>query len=324
MTVALRGFEHMVGHLVNGRRRGIDAVHLRIGQEGVHHFVHAMIERGGEQHDLRVERNLAKQTLDWRKEAHIGHLVSLVNNRNLNLVQGERALFDQILKTTRAGHHNIGAGLKVTNLTRITHTAVYGGGVDAVDLGERHEHVVDLVGELTGRSKHQTTWMRHEIVGTTFLGMGLLHTIDLVAELAHVLILAGIHFAQASDQRNRKCQRLAGAGTTAAKNVSPSQRIGKRVGLNRESGFLVIGRKHADQRTRNAEFGERQRAFLFLAHRFGSGCEGIFIKNGIGHNGLSCQILRTLRKLDNCSLCPILLLTFLQSFISVIFTPDCG
>ena len=166
--------------------------------------------------------------------------------------------------------------------------------------------------------------MRHEIVGTTFLGMGLLHTIDLVAELAHVLILAGIHFAQASDQRNRKCQRLAGAGTTAAKNVSPSQRIGKRVGLNRESGFLVIGRKHADQRTRNAEFGERQRAFLFLAHRFGSGCEGIFIKNGIGHNGLSCQILRTLRKLDNCSLCPILLLTFLQSFISVIFTPDCG
>ena len=72
--------------------------------------------------------------------------------------------------------------------------------------------------------------MRHEIVGTTFLGMGLLHTIDLVAELAHVLILAGIHFAQASDQRNRKCQRLAGAGTTAAKNVSPSQRIGKRVG----------------------------------------------------------------------------------------------
>ena len=68
--------------------------------------------------------------------------------------------------------------------------------------------------------------MRHEIVGTTFLGMGLLHTIDLVAELAHVLILAGIHFAQASDQRNRKCQRLAGSSATTAKNVSPSQRIG--------------------------------------------------------------------------------------------------
>ena len=55
MTVALRGFEHMVGHLVNSRRRGIDAMHLRIGQEGFHHFVHAMVERGGEQHDLRVE-----------------------------------------------------------------------------------------------------------------------------------------------------------------------------------------------------------------------------------------------------------------------------
>ena len=324
MTVALRGFEHMVGHLVNGRRRGINAMHLRIRQEGFHHFVHTMVERGGEQHDLRVERNLAEQSLDWRKEAHIGHFVGLINNRDLNLVQGERALFDQILKTTWASHHNIGTGLKVTDLAGITYAAIHGGGVDAVYLGKWHQHVVDLVGKLTGRSKHQATRMRHEIIGAPLLGMSLLHTINLMAELAHILIFVGIHFTQTSDQRNRERQRLTGAGTTAAKNVSPSQRIGKRVGLNRKSGFLVIGRKHADQRTRNAEFGECQRAFLFLAHRFGSGCEGIFIKNGIGHNGLSCQILRTLRKPNNCSLCPILFLTFLQSFISVIFTPDCG
>ena len=159
--------------------------------------------------------------------------------------------------------------------------------------------------------------MRHEIISAPLLGMSLLHTINLMAELAHILIFVGIHFTQTSDQRNRERQRLTGTGTTAAKNVSPS--------LNRKSGVLVISRKHADQRTRNAEFGECQRAFLFLAHHFGSGCEGIFIiKNGIGHNGLSCQILRTLRKPNNCSLCPILFLTFLQSFISVIFTPDCG
>ena len=66
-------------------------MHLRIRQEGFHHFVHAMVERGGEQHDLRVERNLAEQSLDWREEAHIGHFVGLINNRDLNLVQGERA-----------------------------------------------------------------------------------------------------------------------------------------------------------------------------------------------------------------------------------------
>ena len=42
---------------------------------------------------------------------------------------------------------------------------------------------------------------------------------------------------------------------------------------------------------------------------FEIGGEGIFIFNhsGIGHNGLSCQTLRTLRKPVNNSPCPILL-----------------
>ena len=135
-------------------------MHLRIGQEGFHHFVHTMVERGGEQHDLRVERNLSEQSLDWRKEAHIGHFVGLINNRDLNLVQGERALFDQILKTTWASHHNIGTGLKVTDLTGITYAAIHGGGVDAVYLGKWHQHVVDLVRELAGGGQHQAARVR--------------------------------------------------------------------------------------------------------------------------------------------------------------------
>ena len=151
--------------------------------------------------------------------------------------------------------------------------------------------------------------MRQEIVGAPFLGMPLAHLFHLMAELAHVLVLVGVDLTQACDQRNRERQGLAGAGTASAENVTTGQGIGKGVGLDRESGFLAIGREHAYQRAGNAEFGERLGAFLLLARLIEIGGEGIFIFNhsGIGHNGLSCQTLRTLRKPVNSSPCPILL-----------------
>ena len=137
--------------------------------------------------------------------------------------------------------------------------------------------------------------------------MAFAHLLHLMAELAHALIVVGVHLAQTGDQRNRERQGLAGACTATAKDVASSQGIGKRVGLDRESGFLAVGREHADQRTGNTKFGERQWTFL-LAGLIEIGGEGIFIFNnsGIGHNGLSCQTLRTLRKPINNSPHPIL------------------
>ena len=110
MTVALRGFEHVVGHFVDGRGGGVDAVDLRIGEERVHHLVDAMVEGGGEQHDLRVERHLAEQALDRRQEAHVGHFVGFVDHGHFDLLQGQRMLFEQVLKTARACDDDIGAG----------------------------------------------------------------------------------------------------------------------------------------------------------------------------------------------------------------------
>ena len=79
MLVTARGFKHMVGHQVRFGGGRIDLVHLGIMQECVHHFIHAMIERGGEQHMLGVGRNLLKQSLDRRQEAHVRHFVGLVD-----------------------------------------------------------------------------------------------------------------------------------------------------------------------------------------------------------------------------------------------------
>ena len=56
-------------------------------QEGVHHFIHAVIERGGEQHVLGVGRNLLKQSLDRWQEAHIGHFVGLIDDHDFDAVR---------------------------------------------------------------------------------------------------------------------------------------------------------------------------------------------------------------------------------------------
>ena len=52
MLVALRHFEHVMGHRVNLRDDGTDRMHFRIRQEPLDQRVHAVVERRREQHTL--------------------------------------------------------------------------------------------------------------------------------------------------------------------------------------------------------------------------------------------------------------------------------
>ena len=160
VLVAARGFEHVVGHQVGFGGGRIDLVHLGIVQEGVHHFIHAVIERGGEQHVLGVGRNLLKQSLDRWQEAHIGHFVGLIDDHDFDGRERERLLAQQVLKAARAGDHDIGAGLQIADLVDVLDAAVHRGGVHAERVGQRHQHVVDLVRELAGGGQHQAARVR--------------------------------------------------------------------------------------------------------------------------------------------------------------------
>ena len=68
-------------------------------------------------------------------------------------------------------------------------------------------------------------------------------------------------------------------------------------------GRLVFGDSFAEPILKGRQWEHPDVEFIEI------GGEGIFIFNhsGIGHNGLSCQTLRTLRKPINSSPCPILL-----------------
>ena len=308
MLVTARGFKHMVGHQVRFGGGRIDLVHLGIMQEGVHHFIHAMIERGGEQHMLGVGRNLLKQSLDRRQEAHVGHFVGLVDYHDFDGRKRERFLTQQILKTARAGDHDIGAGLQITHLMDVLDTAVNRGGIHAKCARQRHQHVIDLVGQLTGGGQHESARMGQEIIGAALLKTCLLATLDFIAEFLHRGLAKRIIGSKTSDQRNRKGEGLAGTGTASAENVAPGQRVGQSIGLNGERGLFSVRREHAYQRSGYSKFTKGNGfGFLAVIHREIGGILEI-IKIVTGHNGLSCQRLRKLRKLSKPSVRPLLCL----------------
>lgn len=174
---------------------------------------------------------------------------------------------------------------------------------------ERHQHVVDLVGQLTGRSEHQAARVRQEIVGAPLLGMPLAHLFHLMAELAHVLVLVGVDLTQSRDQRNRERQGLAGAGYGLGRECHdrPGNREGCRPGSGKRSS--CHRGEHAYQRAGNASSANvwGRSSSSPASSKSAARASSFSITAGIGHNGLSCQTLRTLRKPVNSSPCPILL-----------------
>ena len=84
-----------MGHRIDVRRHLVDAMHLRIMQEFTDHLVHAMIERGREQHMLRILSNLLENAFDRRKKTHVGHLIGLVEHHDAHIGECQRLLLDR-------------------------------------------------------------------------------------------------------------------------------------------------------------------------------------------------------------------------------------
>ena len=273
--IALGDLEHVMRHLIDRAGRVVNAVHLRIMQEAFHYLVDAMIERRGEQHMLRIGRNLAKQTLHAGQEAHVGHLIGLIEYHTFDAAQRKRVLTQQILQTARAADHDLRTGLELGDLTGILHTAIHGGGSHAIRLRKRQQHLVDLLGELTGGGKHQSARTRQigrSLAPCTAAAIGL--TLD-----GGDIMLAD---TQTCHQRNGESKRFAGTRASTAKNVATRKRVGKSVRLDGESGTLAVAGEYMRQSARHAKLGESR---CGIVHDALLGIFGRIID--IGHSGLS-------------------------------------
>src|SRR5581483_3128705 len=71
---------------------------------------------GGEEERLAARRKLGQDAFHGRGKTHVQHPVGLVEDKNLDPVQRDAALFHQVKQAAGSGDNNVGAGGKAADL----------------------------------------------------------------------------------------------------------------------------------------------------------------------------------------------------------------
>ena len=190
--------------------------------------VDAAVEGRGEEQPLAADRDHVEQLGDGRQEAHLGHVVGLVEHGDLDLTQVAGPALDQVGQPAGRGDDELGAALQAADLLGVGHAAGDEPGADPEDVGQRQQRVVDLHRQLAGR--HQDEGQR-------------------LARLGGAALEPGQH-------RQAEGQRLAGAGLAAAEDVAAGERVRDGRGLDRERLVDAVAAQPLDQRVGQAERGE--------------------------------------------------------------------
>ena len=96
-----------VGGVGGGRREPV--VGREVGQVLADEDVDLLFQRGREQHPLAALGQLVEQLLDLGQEAHVGHLVGLVEHGDRHPVQPAVAALDEVLQPPGRRHEHLGA-----------------------------------------------------------------------------------------------------------------------------------------------------------------------------------------------------------------------
>ena len=241
--------EHVVLHGVDrGGGRGHRVGH-RVGQEAADQLVHVTVEGGGEQQTLAVGRGLLQDRADDGEEAEVAHVVGLVEDRHLDLVQHALTLLHEVGQAAGGGHDDLDTAAQRLDLATHRHAADDGLHPQRQAAAEGLQGVGHLHGELAGRNQHD---------GQRVTG-------------------AGLGAGDAGHHGQAEGERLAGAGLTAAENVVTCEDVGDRGPLDGEGTVDARTGETGDQGLRQAEKGELGRA------GGGRGDFGDFGQNSVKH-----------------------------------------
>jgi hypothetical protein len=113
-----------------------------------------VVEGGGEEQPLTT---LGDGVEDARhlEEAHVGHVVGLVEDGDLDLVEVDGTAIHEVDESARGGDEQVDALGQRIDLLVVGQTAGDQLVPQAADVDERLEGVADLHGELTGRDEHE-------------------------------------------------------------------------------------------------------------------------------------------------------------------------
>ena len=203
----VRDHPHAVSHGVHGRGRGVHGVLQRVVEELLDQGVHAVVQGRGEQQALAALRGGAQDTANIGQEAEVGHVVGLVQDGDLDLVEADESLPHEVQEPAGAGDDDVDPSLEGLLLGLGGDPAEDGGDVHVDDAGQGLDDLGDLEGELTGGGQDQA---------------------DGVAGAGLVLL------RQTLDQRQAEGQGLARAGAAAAEHVTPGEGVRQGGGLDGE------------------------------------------------------------------------------------------
>lgn len=196
------------------RRASRDLHHVGVVEHVVGQVADLLGHRRREQQVLPVLGQRLQDAADVGQEAHVEHVVGLVEHEGLDVAQVDEALPHQVQEATRARDHHLGVPAQGLGLGPLGDPAEEQRGLQLRELREEPDLGLDLGGQLAGRRDDQGA------------GPG--------AALVEELVQEG----------QREGRGLAGTGLGQAQDVGALQRRRNRLGLDRP-GLLEPGRADA-------------------------------------------------------------------------------
>ena len=146
LLALLHGVEGVVDGL--GRRRVGQLDRVGLVEQRVGEAADLARHGGREEQVLATRRELGQDPLDVGQEAHVEHVVRLVEDQDLDAVELGVPLAHQVEQATGAGHDDLGPSAQPLDLGVLVHAPEDRDRAHARVLGEGLELAVDLDGEL--------------------------------------------------------------------------------------------------------------------------------------------------------------------------------
>src|SRR6476620_1713298 len=222
--------QDVVVHALDRRGGVVRRVRHRVGEVLLDERVDAAVERRREEEALAVGRDLVEARRDLGHEAHLGHVVGLVEDGDRDVVHLDRATLEQVVEAARGRDEDVDALVQGVDLRGVAEATGDELVAQADDVHERLERVGDLHRELTRRREDEgvrlarATWQ--------------------------------VRLEQSGDEGQTEREGLAGSGLAAAEDVLAGQCVGDRRGLDREGRGDALAGQALDDALRQAEGGE--------------------------------------------------------------------
>ena len=177
--------------------------------------VHPVVERRAKQQTLPALRSTVENTGYHREEAHVGHVIGLVEHRDFDTVERQHTLPYEVIEAAGRGDNNIYTCLKRCFLSTLRNASKNSSDGDPHGVCEHFYCLSNLGDEFASRCEHNGA---RPIRAT----------------------LTGSIIGEVCDEGNSKRNGLARAGTATSEDIATREGVSERVSLNRERGILSV------------------------------------------------------------------------------------